>query len=381
MSENLDKENQLPKSNGTRRGKAALLLNSDSSSDEEAGTAAGIYGNIIQATIKEREQNKQKHALVENELLAEKPVETLADEDEEVNTSDGDNDTDSEVTRTKQNKRHQSSSDETSSKQKISRDRSLSLSPPPVPVQKKAKAKRKSTTLVDRQLKALEKMMTTTPATPLDVFDCEQNQSELEQQPEINDTITVRVSARSGIQRICIERNTKFQEVYQRLSEIEGMPVESLTLKHRKRDEAILPTDTPASIDFLSVDIIDCEYKKSKVHERVEIVDKDEEVPASMVRIILQTRDGRKSRVKFLVARDEPLVNVIAKYCERMDMDAAVQYMLEFDGDIVGAAETAEDLDLDGDEIFDVKKNGKATMQLVEQHKDRYEFDDDVLIV
>lgn len=66
---NLEKENQLPKS--TRRGKAALLLNSDSSSssDEEGAAAAGIYGNCIQATIKEREQNKQKHALVESKLL------------------------------------------------------------------------------------------------------------------------------------------------------------------------------------------------------------------------------------------------------------------------------------------------------------------------
>jgi len=61
-------------------------------------------------------------------------------------------------------------------------------------------------------------------------------------------------------------------------------------------------------------------------------------------------------------------------------MDTSVQYMLEFDGDVVGATETAEALDLDGDEIFDVKKNGKATMQLVEQNKERYEFDDDILI-
>lgn len=116
------------------------------------------------------------------------------------------------------------------------------------------------------------------------------------------------------------------------------------------------------------------------MHERIEVVEKDEDVPANMVRIILQTRDGRKSRVRFVVAKDEPVANVVGKYCERMEMDTALQYMLEFDGDLVGAEETAEDLDLDGDEIFDVKKRGKATMQLVEQHKQRYEFDDDILI-
>lgn len=51
-------------------------------------------------------------------------------------------------------------------------------------------------------------------------------------------------------------KSAKFQEVYQRLAEIENVPIENLTFKHRKRDERVLPTDTPASIDFLSVDII-----------------------------------------------------------------------------------------------------------------------------
>lgn len=47
--------------------------------------------------------------------------------------------------------------------------------------------------------------MTTTTVTNLDVFDCEQ---EPQQQPEVDDTTTVRVSARSGIHRISIERVT-----------------------------------------------------------------------------------------------------------------------------------------------------------------------------
>jgi len=54
--------------------------------------------------------------------------------------------------------------------------------------------------------------------------------------------------------------------------------------------------------------------------------------------------------------------------------------MLEFDGEEVGKTETATDLDLDGGEIFDAKKNSKPTMQLVSENAKNYEFDDDLFV-
>ena len=67
MSANLDKENQLPKGRGAMRGKAALLLDSSSEEEDDTESRVGIYSTIIKSTIQEREQNKQKHALVESE--------------------------------------------------------------------------------------------------------------------------------------------------------------------------------------------------------------------------------------------------------------------------------------------------------------------------
>ena len=59
-------------------------------------------------------------------------------------------------------------------------------------------------------------------------------------------------------------------------------------------------------------------------------------------------------------------------------MDPAC-HLIEFDGDLVSSKETPNDLDIDGGEIFDVKKSAKPTLKQVEANKKNYEFDDDIL--
>ena len=71
---------------------------------------------------------------------------------------------------------------------------------------------------------------------------------------------------------------------------------------------------------------------------------------------------------------------MLAKYCEHKDLGNSKEYMLEFDGDMVSEAETSVDLDLDGGEIFDVKMCAKPTMQMINENKKNYEFDDEILI-
>ena len=62
-------------------------------------------------------------------------------------------------------------------------------------------------------------------------------------------------------------------------------------------------------------------------------------------------------------------------------MDNPTCYIIEFDGDEVHLDETPSDLDIDGGEIFDVKKSSKPTLQAVNENKKSYEFDDDILTV
>ena len=54
--------------------------------------------------------------------------------------------------------------------------------------------------------------------------------------------------------------------------------------------------------------------------------------------------------------------------------------MMEFDGDKVELDENSTDLDLEGGEIFDVKKSSGASLDTVKMNKINYEFDDDILI-
>ncbi len=54
--------------------------------------------------------------------------------------------------------------------------------------------------------------------------------------------------------------------------------------------------------------------------------------------------------------------------------------MMEFDGDKVDLTENANDLDLEGGEIFDVKKSTGSSLDVVKSNINNYEFDDDILI-
>ena len=68
------------------------------------------------------------------------------------------------------------------------------------------------------------------------------------------------------------------------------------------------------------------------------------------------------------------------KYCELKGLDPKV-HILEFDADQVQPDETANDLDLDGGEIFDVRQSTKAANKHIEANKKNYVFDDDILTI
>jgi hypothetical protein len=70
-------------------------------------------------------------------------------------------------------------------------------------------------------------------------------------------------------------------------------------------------------------------------------------------------------------------------YCEKQEYndEQLNEFIMEFDGDIVKPTDTADSLDLDGDEIFDVRKSKKPIMQMLSENKKKYDFDDDILCV
>ena len=186
-------------------------------------------------------------------------------------------------------------------------------------------------------------------------------------------------------------KNDKFQVIFENVARVENTQADQIVLMLKER--IIGMSDTPASVQLKVYDIIDCVRNSGAAKtERVQLIDasnesdEDEHDEAHLratnrIVVSLQTEEGRKSRLRFAVVRDEPLGNVLAKYVDVRKMPAA--YCLIFDGDVVGTDETADDLDLDGDEIFDVKvsKNGAAGVKAKTPllNPQNYNFDDDVL--
>lgn len=181
---------------------------------------------------------------------------------------------------------------------------------------------------------------------------------------------------------------------------IEKCKIENLVLMLKER--IIGFNDTPESINLKIYDIIgkifmrviinsliyfliriilDCGKTTSVVQERIRVVENedDSETHAGMLMIILQTQDGRKSRVRLLVSKDEKFGNVLKKYCEKKSLEFGL-FIMEFDGDKVKLDETPEDLDLDGGEIFDVRKSSKPALEQIQANTKNYDFDDDILI-
>lgn len=128
----------------------------------------------------------------------------------------------------------------------------------------------------------------------------------------------------------------------------------------------------------------DCgKVTSNKNQERIRVIngegdDFDKEVPPNWIRVIFQTEDGRKSRIKFLISKSEKFGDVLKKYCEKRALPKA-NYIIEFDGERVEMSATPVDLDLDGDEVFDVKKGSKSVMQKVAENNKIYDYDDDIL--
>lgn len=101
---------------------------------------------------------------------------------------------------------------------------------------------------------------------------------------------------------------------------------------------------------------------------------------SNMVTLILQTDAGRKSRVKFLVSIDEPFENILKKYCEKKELEFN-RHILQMEGDKIELTETPRDLDFEDDYMIDVVKSNKPVLQIINENKKNYEFDDDIIIV
>jgi hypothetical protein len=75
------------------------------------------------------------------------------------------------------------------------------------------------------------------------------------------------------------------------------------------KDKRISFTDTPQSIDLKIYDLIECGRVATVAKERIQIIENDNDdedegnLASDEITIMLQTQEGRKSRMKFLIKK------------------------------------------------------------------------------
>jgi len=147
-------------------------------------------------------------------------------------------------------------------------------------------------------------MKTRVLSTQAELINATESLSDQDVTDEDSNKITLRIFTRMGVQRLEAKRNEGFLVVYEKLAELEKTGIENLILMHGEK--RVQYGDTPESLNVLFTDFIECHYVKGKVEERIEIIESGVDIEGNnknMVEVILQTSLGRKSRVRFNIAR------------------------------------------------------------------------------
>jgi len=160
--------------------------------------------------------------------------------------------------------------------------------------------------VVEKHLREMEMIKTralSTQAQLVNAVECLSGDEDEAFADEDSNKITLRIFTRMGLQRVEVKRNEEFRVVYERVAELEKTSVGNLVLMHGER--RVEHEDTAESLNVLFTDFIDCHHVKEKVEKRIEVVENgcEEATRRNMVAVILQTAQGRKSRVKFNVAK------------------------------------------------------------------------------
>ncbi|XP_019647536.1 PREDICTED: uncharacterized protein LOC109487849 [Branchiostoma belcheri] len=162
--------------------------------------------------------------------------------------------------------------------------------------------------------------------------------------------MTVKVRSRSsgtGVHRIKMRMSEKFDKIFRYMSEREHAHVDRILLV--LRDYTIQATDTPHSIGLHIADIIDCSISTASM-----AVEEEEETSTEgKLELKIQGKE-RKTEKTFTVHKSEELSRVMQEYADFRQLPLN-RLQFKFDGEVVSASDTPEDLDMEGGETIDAR--------------------------
>lgn len=157
--------------------------------------------------------------------------------------------------------------------------------------------------------------------------------------------VVVKVRTRSGIRRFTMKAAESFGKIISQLAAQEGVTEDKIMLS--LSDINILGYDTPISTRLSVADIIEC------VVVDVPVADKEEEDEENTIEIKVQGNDP-DSKKTFKSTKTDPLDKLMADYCEFRKLPRS-RLKFFFDGDELKGSETPEQLDMENEDVIDVR--------------------------
>ncbi|KXJ29198.1 NFATC2-interacting protein [Exaiptasia diaphana] len=229
-----------------------------------------------------------------------------------------------------------------------------SPSPPPPPsqadmlrVQRQLRAKNKKARDFDAAYNILQQAVADsvsplpTSSSRTEVINLDDSVSPLIVRNRNDRKMTVKVRTRSGIKRFDMKAGDKFETIIKELAESEKVSPENILLSLRSSN--IMIDDTPLSKGVSVADIIECIIMESSP-----VVEEE-----NLIEIKVQGNDAA-SRKTFHVSKTKPLESLFAEYAEfRKIKRSSLKFL--FDDDPLEGTETPEDLDMEDENLIDVR--------------------------
>ncbi|XP_046618200.1 uncharacterized protein CG4449-like [Neodiprion virginianus] len=165
----------------------------------------------------------------------------------------------------------------------------------------------------------------------------------------VNYEMTIKINWQSArLERVPLRRYQEFSKVFEYFSTMVNIPQERIWLVLRN-EITIKPSDTPDSLGLTIVDIIEGGIIDGSTEHRCTdktIVDKDS------INIKIQTKDQKKT-LNISIKKGQKIKVLMMKCAEQLNIPED-KIKFQFDGEPVHPNETAESLDLEGGECFDM---------------------------
>lgn len=162
--------------------------------------------------------------------------------------------------------------------------------------------------------------------------------------------ITIRIRTRNGVERFSIRMSDRFDGIISELAKKQSVLVEAISLSftdNKGNLQTLKASDSPISVTLSRTDIIDCIIVNSASFQN------DLEEDESVVNIKVQGSQADTVKL-FKALKNEPLGSIMQQYADFRKLPLA-KITFIFDGETFTSDQTADDLEMDEDNVVDVR--------------------------